>query len=173
MMSGNMGLMDLQEQYWHLLCLDQYCCRRSIKHHIALIIGPYLYSIRLKVGEDCTGATSISSRYATSIKFYSTSIWLYGLLLSCYRKQWGCHIHPKYPWYQYLKSTLLPCQLSPSFFYYFTQPYHLSFNSVCLHTKKMYSWVMFDLSDTRNFLTLQLTLASFSTHKGPSVNIDS
>ncbi len=38
MISGNMGFMDLRQQY---------CCLRSIKLHIALITGPYLYNINL------------------------------------------------------------------------------------------------------------------------------
>ncbi len=37
MMSGNMGVMDRVK----------YCCLRSIKLHIALIIGLYLYNIVL------------------------------------------------------------------------------------------------------------------------------
>ncbi len=45
MMSGNMGFMDLRQQYWPWLHLGQYCCLRSIKLHIALITGPYLYNV--------------------------------------------------------------------------------------------------------------------------------
>ncbi len=45
MMLGNMGFMDLWQQYWTRLHLGQYCYLRSIKLHIALIIGPYLYNM--------------------------------------------------------------------------------------------------------------------------------
>ncbi len=45
MMSGNMGFTDLWQQYWPWLCLGQYCCLTSIKLHVALSTGPYLYNI--------------------------------------------------------------------------------------------------------------------------------
>ncbi len=47
MMWGNMGFMDLWQQYWPRVCLVQYCCLRCIKLHIALITGPYLYNINI------------------------------------------------------------------------------------------------------------------------------
>ncbi len=54
MMSGNMGFMDLWQQYWPRLCLGQYCCLKSIKLHIALITGPYLYNIDIHDHATCT-----------------------------------------------------------------------------------------------------------------------
>ncbi len=35
----------IQQQYWPWLCLNQYCCLKSIQLHITLITGPYLYSM--------------------------------------------------------------------------------------------------------------------------------
>ncbi len=45
MMSGNIFFMDLRQQYYPQLCLGQYCCLISIKPHIVLITGSYLYNI--------------------------------------------------------------------------------------------------------------------------------
>ncbi len=47
MMLGNTGFLDLRQQYWSRLCLGQYCCLKSIKFHIALITGAYLYNMSI------------------------------------------------------------------------------------------------------------------------------
>ncbi len=46
MMLGNIGFMYLWQQYWPWIHLGQYCCLRSIKLHIALITGSYLYNMK-------------------------------------------------------------------------------------------------------------------------------